>query len=101
MSQTKILKISFINQLLSKLIFSLVVFNIGCASLQQKDEPSLLLEEIKKEQTLKGVEVDTNDLWENSKIEKRWVPAQFRGNRVYVEGHYEYVVVTPGRWKTK
>lgn len=85
------------------LILSLLIFmagGIGCASLQGSDKTTLLLEEIQKEQAKTGEPVDEDALWESAQIEKRWVPAQFLGNR-YIPGHVEYVVVTPGHWKSK
>jgi hypothetical protein len=85
------------------LVLILLVFSVGalgCASLKGKDKTTLLLEEIQKEQAKTGEPVDENALWESAQIEKRWVPDQFRANR-YIPGHYEYVVVNPGHWKSK
>ena len=91
-------KCSFNKGLLMLLVFSAGIF--GCASFQEKDKPTLLLEEIQKEQAKTGEPIDEDALWESAQIEKRWVPDQFRANR-YIPGHDEYVVVTPGRWKSK
>ena len=93
-------KCSFNKGLLMLLVFSAGIF--GCASFQEKDKPTLLLEEIQKEQAGSPVTGEPIDeaLWESAQIEKRWIPAQFRANR-YIPGHHEYVVVTPGRWKSK
>ena len=87
------------------MIIFIVIGFMGCASLKNKNETPLLLEEIQKEETInnikKGESIDPNLLWESAKIEKRWVPDQFKGNRVFVPGYFEYVVISPGHWKTK
>ena len=60
---------------------------------------TLLLEEIQREQQTPHEVIQGDAIWVPARIEKRWVPDQYRGNRIYVPGHYEFVVVNQGYWK--
>lgn len=82
------------------LILALNLSVMGCASTGNKT--TLLLDEIRKEQPLfqkdKNIK-NSKELWESAKIQKRWIPAHYKGNRVFVPGHFEYIVTQAGHWK--
>ena len=81
--------------------FLALFFLSGCAAFQEKKKTTLLLEEIQKETASKGKEIDSSAVWIEATIKRRWVPGRFKSNRIYVHGHYEDYVETPGHWKAQ
>ena len=78
-----------------------LLFLSGCAVFQEKKKTTLLLEEIQKEPAPEGKEIDSSAVWVEATIKRRWVPSRFKSNRIFVHGHYEDYVETPGHWKAQ